>query len=294
MDLRSIARQLGGDVAGRSTVNCPGPGHSHKDRSLSVTFDPNAPDGFIVNSFAARDDWRHCRDFICSKLGITADTGKKTSRFNIFETKTGNADTASALANAERALALWRESTNITGTLAETYLQGRGLGACASSNLRFHPSCPFGPGQRHPCLVALYRDIETDEPRAIHRTALTPDGQKIDRMTLGPKRGCAIKLDDNAEVTVKLTIAEGIETALAGAALGYRPIWATGDAGEISRFPVLPGVESLTILVDNDLSGTGQLAARECSQRWTSAGHEVFRVVPKRIGNDIADLMRSA
>jgi Toprim domain len=74
-------------------------------------------------------------------------------------------------------------------------------------------------------------------------------------------------------------------------ALGYVPAWAVGDAGELAAFPVLNGVESLTILVDHDRSGTGQGAAVTCSARWTSAGREVFRLVPHQVGADANDLL---
>jgi hypothetical protein len=37
LDLRSIARALGGDVVGAQAL-CPRPGHSKRDRSLSVKF----------------------------------------------------------------------------------------------------------------------------------------------------------------------------------------------------------------------------------------------------------------
>ena len=86
-------------------------------------------------------------------------------------------------------------------------------------------------------------------------------------------------------------IAEGIETALAGMALNFRPAWALGDAGAITKFPLLSGIGCLTILVDNDASGTGQASALECSRRWTSVGREVFRVVPTALGTDIADVV---
>src|SRR5439155_20079785 len=135
--------------------------------------------------------------------------------------------------------------------------------------IRFHPACPFGC-DGHPAMVALLRNIRTDEPQAIHRTALTPAGQKLDRRSLGPKTGAAIKLSDDGDVATGLTIGEGIETTIAGMMEGFRPAWAVGDAGELRRFPVLPGVEALTILVDNDASGTGQSNAIECSRRWTS------------------------
>ena len=91
-----------------------------------------------------------------------------------------------------------------------------------------------------------------------------------------------------------LSVAEGIETALAGMALNFRPMWALGNAGELAKFPLLSGIECLTILVDNDASGTGQASAIECSRRWTSAGREVFRVVPTAVDTDMADIVRAA
>src|SRR5207248_1762914 len=48
----------------------PGPGHSPKDRSLSIKLNPSAPDGFVVHSFAG-DDPLQCKDHVRSKLGIT-------------------------------------------------------------------------------------------------------------------------------------------------------------------------------------------------------------------------------
>ena len=53
-DLQTLAKALGGEV-NRSQVLAPGPGHSAIDRSLSVKLDSNAPDGFLVHSFAGDD-----------------------------------------------------------------------------------------------------------------------------------------------------------------------------------------------------------------------------------------------
>jgi len=190
----------------------------------------------------------------------------------------------------ESALRLWREAVNPVGTLVERYLAKRDLVLPCQSmdDIRFHPSCPFGTA-RLPCMLAIFRDIRSNEPRAIHRTALTPEGEKIDRKVLGPKKGCAIKLTPDEDVEYGLTISEGIETALAGIALGFTPAWAVGDAGSIAKFPVLPGVDTLTILVDHD--STGRAAALECSRRWTAAGKDVLRVVPTVEGADMADVV---
>ena len=145
-----------------------------------------------------------------------------------------------------------------------------------------------------PCIVALYRNIHTNTPQAIHRTAI-PRGVKLGRLTYGPCKGAAIKLSGDEAVEQSLVIGEGLETCLSGMRLGFTPTWATGSAGGIADFPVLSGIEGLTILVDADEADrngrrAGQDAALECSQRWTAEGHEVVRVIPNRIGFDVADV----
>ncbi len=85
--------------------------------------------------------------------------------------------------------------------------------------------------------------------------------------------------------------AEGLETALAVRATGWRPIWALGTAGAIETFPPLAGVEALTIFADNDESGRGIAAARTCAERWADAGVEVFIRMPRTIGADWADIL---
>jgi Toprim domain len=199
--------------------------------------------------------------------------------------------------NHWRALALWQEAVPIVETIVIRYLAKRRILdqalAVDTTVLRFHPFCPFG-AVRHPCLLALMRDVRTNVPCAIQRTALTTAGEKIDRMTLGPKSRAAIKLSADEDVTLGLTVGEGLETMLSAMQLGFRPAWARGDAGNVRTFPILSGIECLTIIVDNDESGTGQQAALECSSRWTSAGREVFRIIPNRCGEDINDVVRRA
>ena len=177
----------------------------------------------------------------------------------------------------ERGLALWGESKPIAGTLAERYLtEIRKLDLTALPDvdavLRFHPRCPFGAnGARHPCLVALFRDVESDAPAGIHRVGLTPSASKIERLTLGRWSGVrAIKL---WPVTHKLSIGEGIETVL-GAVRRVAitpPAWAMGPKADIANFPVLPGVRAITVLVDRGDSAA--LAGAEvCAARYVAAG----------------------
>jgi hypothetical protein len=67
MSLKAIASAMGGEVSG-GQVLAPGPGHSKKDRSLSIRLDPSAPDGFIVNTFA-EDDPIAAKDYVRATCG---------------------------------------------------------------------------------------------------------------------------------------------------------------------------------------------------------------------------------
>ncbi|HEY2526395.1 MAG TPA: toprim domain-containing protein [Xanthobacteraceae bacterium] len=204
----------------------------------------------------------------------------------------------------QRALQWWEDASPIGGTPAERYLvEIRKLvlpPGVSPRVLRFHPDCPFGDdGTRHPCLLALYRRIELPlflppdqpveaEPRAVMRTALTVDGKKIGRMAYGPVRGAAIKLSDDADVTMGLIIGEGLETTLAAMVFGLAPAWALGSVGGIAKFPVLSGIEALTILAETDDGGASEQAILECFGRWTAAGRQVFSATSV-IGGDASD-----
>jgi hypothetical protein len=60
---------------------------------------------------------------------------------------------------------------------------------------------------------------------------------------------------------------------------------------ELGRFPVLPGIDALTNLVDHDENGCGQSQAAKCRDRWLAADREVLTVIPDRVGADINDLL---
>jgi putative DNA primase/helicase len=226
-------------------VSCPGPGHSKHDRSLRVFLDGDAPDGFRIHTLAG-DDWRACRDHVRQQLCISPNFSTRGQPPAVKATPDDGE-------RIRRALAIWGECRDIDGTPGLTYLANRGidigqLPPDLHRVLRWHPACPW-EGSRHPCAVALFTDVVTGEPKAIHRTAVTPAGEKIDRKALGPIGGCVIRLWPDAAVTEGLVIGEGIETTLAAATnvehrgTLLRPAWATGFAGNMAKFPVLAGIE---------------------------------------------------
>jgi hypothetical protein len=183
------------------------------------------------------------------------------------------------------------------GTLAETYLNRRGLTLLDDAPLRFHPRCPRG-AERLPAMLALMTDPATGEARGVHRTFLAPDGAKArpgpngepSKMMIGC--GGIVRLVPDDDVTLGLGVAEGIETALAVMQrAGWSPVWATGSAGGMAGFPVLPGIVALTLFADADDKGAGLAAAEACARRWRAAGREARNLAPPG-GLDFEDATR--
>jgi Toprim domain-containing protein len=202
--------------------------------------------------------------------------------------------------NKARALKLWDDAVPVAGTPVIDYLRARAihdLPPNVDAVLRYHPACQFGREGQRRCLVALFRDVRTNERRAIHRTWLGAGGKALGRMALGPIARAAIKLwPAHGE---KLVVGEGIETTLAAALHLQRsdgeilqPAWALTVARNLEKLPVIRSVRRLIILADNDESGVGQNAAALCSQRWCDAGRGVLTMLPDQRGTDFNDVVR--
>jgi putative DNA primase/helicase len=209
---------------------------------------------------------------------------------------------------------LWENSQPIEpGSIASRYLIGRGCALPpADGHLRWHPALSdLVSSYTGPCLVGLVTRIEDGEPLNLHRTWLKADGTgkaPIDiprRMLKGhTSHDAVIRLWPDDEVTMGLVIGEGIETCLAAARAGLTPVWSTISAGNMAGFPVLPGIEGLTILVDHDKPNphtgkrAGTEAARTLVRRYVAAGFDPERdmeiVFPGKEGLDAADLIEGA
>lgn len=283
LTLFEIAHALGGKVHGRQVL-APGPGHSRKDQSLSVRLATTSPKGFVVHSYCG-DDWRDCEEHVASALGLPSDHWREHKERRqpdpLEKMRRRQKRIESELREAEddarrqrSALTIWNAATDPRGTTVSDYLRFRGLDLpdeIAGEAIRFHPRCPWGTNFV-PAMVAAFRNVETGEITGIHRTALTTDGQKIGRKMLGIAAGAAIMLDPCEAVSLGLAIGEGVETSLSARQLGIRPVWALGSVDAIRTFPVLPGVEGLTVLGETGDSGASASACRDVGTRWHRAG----------------------
>ena len=306
MDARSLAHALGGDVVGRDKVTVPGPGHSPRDRSLSIKLDPNAPDGFLIYSHCG-DDWKLCRDYVRQRLGLPEwEPGDEQNR-RIPPSKIETWDLAMTDAEAnvgprdwnddellriKAARRIWDEADNPRGTLAETYLrEHRKLDLTdqlAGAVLRFHFGCPWrdensGRTIKVPAMIAAFRSIHDDTITAVHRIRLNADGSKVDRRMLGIVSGAAVKL---APLTDELAIGEGVETCMAAQQLGFKPAWALGSVGAISFFPIINGVKRLSLLAET--GKVSQQAIKVCGTRWRQQWRRI-QIIRPAFGSDLND-----
>jgi hypothetical protein len=258
------------------------------------------------------DDFAVYNCFHCGKKGyVRSGHAAKRSPEEIAERKrqADIAEAAEKKADSDEALrTYWNDHKPFYGSLAERYLRiTRRIDLDAFPRLDevFGLSTDYvwddtarghrGALVERPCLVALVRNILTDEPQAVHRTLLTSDNppQKITRLSRGPTAGGAIKLSPHDEVTADLLIGEGIETALSASIIvKLRPVWSVVSCSGIAKFPIIPGLERLQIAVDND-GGAGQHAAAECVERMTAAGIEVITHKPT-VAKDFNDILLRA
>jgi putative DNA primase/helicase len=283
-DLRSLARLLGGEVIGRQVL-APGPGHSPRDRSLSVTISATAPEGFLAFSHAG-DDFAECRDHVKDALGIERRSFQPAPR---RPTPPPRDDDRIARARAY-AKQIVSEIVPIVGTPGETYLRDvRRIDTSAIADVLertdaigwhrqvyFSEPCHPLDRQHLGCIVGVMTDAVTAGPTgAISRTYIGPDGKKVGKAkTLASPMGL-VRLTPDDEVLGGLCISEGLESALAGLSLDLRPMWSTSSTALMAKFPVLAAIEALNIFADHDANGAGEKAAREAEARWSADGREV-------------------
>jgi hypothetical protein len=190
---------------------------------------------------------------------------------------------------------LWAMSRSIAGTLAEQYLNARGIAARPGwRSLRFHPRCWYRPSTDDPpdiatawpAMIAAVTDL-SGEIRGVHRTWLDPSGGKPPianpRRAMGHLLGNAVRFGRPDAI---LLAGEGIETVLSIAtALPALPAWAGLSANHLAAIELPPDLERLYVARDPDAAG--RWAAATLQQRATAAGMEMLPLDPA--GGDFND-----
>jgi putative DNA primase/helicase len=190
-----------------------------------------------------------------------------------------------------RALRIFEQSADATGTLVQAYFGARGIIIPVPSAIRFHFGLKHPTGDRWPTMVALVTRGTDGSPLGIHRTFLARDGfgkapVAPNKMMLGPCRGGVVRL---ARLNDVLLVGEGIETCLAAMlATGY-PCWAALSTSGLRSLRLPARARDVIVLADGD--DPGESAAVGAAQRWRAEGRRVRIAMPPR-GLDFNDLLK--
>jgi putative DNA primase/helicase len=180
----------------------------------------------------------------------------------------------------------------LTGSVAERYLEGRGLRNPASSDVLFNPDlADFATSRGWPGMVAVVRNGAGEPVGGIHRTYLFDDGSAkapAGKKMLGPVAGGSVRLSPMPE-DGHLGIAEGIETALAAQAIFGIATWAALSADGVRRWEWPEGTKRITIFAD--AGEAGQQAAAALADRLNAANIPNTIVCPLH-GDDFNDDLR--
>ena len=216
-------------------------------------------------SRAAAVAWLEAEGFFGQGPGRPALT-RPESRCERCAVKTGNPKahaTQPARCEDSRRFAhrVWTAARPLAGTVAERYLDARGVGHVARAPaLRFHPGIAHRavPG-RFPALVAGVQDAAGDF-MGIQRTYLAADGSgkaavEPVRASLGRLAGGAVRLSEPHDG--RLLVGEGIETTAAAVrVLDWRGgAWATLGTSGLRGVELPENVHHVTIAADRDVGG---------------------------------------
>lgn len=258
MSLRPIVDALGGDLYDHGLrANIPGPGHSPRDRSVSLLLEG---DRVVVHTFGS-SDWREVLDFLRSERLIDGANaviggGPRPAGGKVGETP----NDVERRAAAQR---LWDEARPLPRTLAERYCRRRGVERPlpGPEALRHHGEVPvsiYRPGRsRRPALLAGIVDA-AGRLTAVEITYLAANGDRaidlrLPRKTIGPPlAGSAVRLDPAAP---EMLVAEGLFTALSASEWFGLPAWALLSTRNLRTWSAPEGAQSVLIAADRGRDG---------------------------------------
>jgi hypothetical protein len=213
-----------------------------------------------------------------------------------------------------RAVNAWRNANPAAGSLAERYLQSRGITLPPPASIRFLPrQRNWSDGGTYPAMISLVQRVPGDEDHAAlefgaslmdagaHFTFLQgggPDAPMVkaatdaSKLTLGQLRHGGVWLTPIEKISEQLAVAEGIETALSVVQITNLPTVAALSAAGMRSLRWPPQVRRLWIAADNDQAGLK--AAEALLERALRAGLHMDIKIPAEGKNDFNDLLRRA
>lgn len=286
MDARTLTQDLGGRWhVSYGTAPCPCCQPERRRTQNALTLADGRNGRLLLD----------CKKSVCDFRDILAATGLRAGDFAPPDAPTRARRDRAQRAEAERmathAKRLWDEARPIAGTVAETYLRGRGITCFLPSTLRFHGACWHGPtAKRYPALVA---SVQGSGLPAVHRTFLRPDGTgKADvepaKAMLGAVGGGAVRLSHGPG---SLVVGEGIESTLSllcGFLAGPVTAWAALSTSGLRKLhlPARPG----RLIVATDGDAPGREAAQALAERAYVLGWQVSILDPGD-GADFNDIL---
>ena len=291
MIAQELVKALGGRWCGSyGMVRCP----VHSDRIPSLKVADNPDGGLTVHCFA-NCRWVDVKDALRRQglLPAWRANGSSAPSHARPSAKPKAGPDPKEAGRIEAARRIWREALPATGTLVQTYLQGRGIVAPIPPTIRYAPDLRHTPtGMKLPTMVAA---IQGPDRRimGIHRTYLRADGiGKVPfttpRMMLGVCRQGAVRL---AAAGPTLAIGEGIETSLSVMQEAGIPTWAALSATGMASVILPPCVRDVVLYSDGDQPGDD--AAKAAARRFLSEDRRA-RIVRPPDGRDFNDLVSKA
>lgn len=280
MDIQSIMRNLGGTYRnGKGQAPCPVcQTERRKDQNaLSLS---QVDDKILAYCFKS-----HCSFAeIVKAAEFTAQHGDTGREAGLVEHSKG---TDYRAAQARKARELWTSSEPIKGSIADAYLQSRGITLPLPSTLRFVSNTYHGPSQSW--CAAMVADVAPCG--GVHRTFFTASGvrhTKSAKMMLGPCSGGAVLLSEGAG---PLVVCEGIETGLSLVEMldeRAPSVWAALSTSGVKRLHLPDRPHTLIIASDGDEAG--QQAATNLAKRAATQGWSVY-MLPAPAGQDWNDIL---
>lgn len=248
------------------------PAHDDKNPSLSIK---ETSDGILLLKCFAGCSFEE----IIDAAGLKGDSlnGSRPPQ-NAYTRADAGTDLSKRISMAKD---IWQATVPLPSSLAQSYLKSRNID-CWSDDIRFHPSLYYSQiKSAAPAMVcAIRRDRQFV---GVHRTFLSPTGEKLKKMMLGDCKGGAVYLGGSGE---PLTVSEGIENGLAVKQMlssKHGTFMAAMSATNLGSLK-LPN-EPATLIIAADDDQTGKLEALKLGQRAADHGWRASTLFPPAPGD---------